>query len=552
MSNYNLNEFNQYEAHETKNTKSISKPLLYEHNIYEAISNNNSVKFVEILPESLDKGSTYISNNASTSKISDADNFLEHMQIIKQTVIDMLIISTDEFLTDIIYKQNYIPNDQQCRFQMGYKQNLNKRIESGLNPPTRFLHQKCRSCDAMDLLISLDDVKSNIPFYPNYGKMKNMELILFKNNNVYPSIIKVKSMNKLINKIIKQNDLAVVCQPSLHLLSNTKYYSLDGFTNYILTNWYIDYLLSSRNYSIVRRLYYPFICSNNGYMLMESKKYKTLQNYEITHVRQTWGILFQLFSTLHQLKDNQLSFQEINDQTFLLENIKCNYKYDEVNVMDDVTLIINDFKNISININDNSNKKYYRLYRGRKVADEYYTRINRKIIRWDLRYSLADKPGKEPYSWVTYQIAPYNKNIHDYGLLTSDNPENMKNNDIDAFVHVNKMGIPMYQGSFDAYRILLLLCSNNGFYYSLMNEKNLNILWRSLWTPLEYELINKRITDHSKYKDMKYPFTQMLLGFNLRCNLISHVWNQLKYYAHSNHELTKEIYINTDNIIQSP
>lgn len=490
-----------------------------------------------------------------SGKIIDADNFFKHMANLQNKVTTSLISSDrEDFLDSIWNTKSYLPIDLLCRVRMGYTSNIKDRLESGINPTMNDLYRICRACDAMGLLSMLGNISTGEPFYPNYGKMNNIRLVLKKYDNTSPSVVENKSVGDIIHRIVNENKLAAGCQPSLPLLSKTKYYALDEFTNSLLTNWYISYLLSSRSVNAVRKLYYPFICSRHGYMLMESKNYVNLTDYKITHVYQTWGLLFQLFSILDQLKHNQLSFQEITETTFVLENSKCSYTYDEVDIVDDITFQMNDFRNVAINVGSNNQNKtdQIRLYRCNSVTDSYYNRISRRVINWSRHYSLANKPGERPYSWITYCIAPPEKYIHDYGLLTPKRPLINTDRDLEAFLHANRIGIPMYQGSFDGYRIILLLCSNEGFYHSLMSNKELNILWRSFWTPLEYEIINKRIQAYHEYGEQKYPYTRMLLGLNLRCNLISHIWTQLKHYAKSKHQSTHEIIVNTDAIIQSP
>jgi hypothetical protein len=198
------------------------------------------------------------------------------------------------------------------------------------------------------------------------------------------------------------------------------------------------------------------------------------------------------------------------------------------------------------------------------ASDEYYSKISNRVVSWSRHYSLADFPGKRPASWITYSISTLDKDINDYGLLIASEPRRKTSADLEAVLHANRMGIPMYQGSFDAYRIMLLFCRNEGFYHSLIRNPELNILWRSFWSPLEYEIINQRIRYHDEEPNSsksesptlkqveKYHYTRMLLGLNLRCNIISHVWDQLKHYAQTDHRPTRSIKVNTDVIIQSP
>jgi len=515
------------------------------------LSGNNlsttSMSFVPILV-------TPIRSRSKLVRYKNSDDFFTRIDEVRQSAIDDLINNPNDFMKSLISTKavNLIPRDLQCKYKMGDIWNINERLSKEFTDPGIDLYQICRSCDAMDLLSKPIDMLNGVPFYPSTGQWSNNCLVLSTQSN-YCDIERVVGLGDIIKDIIKEDPLASSCQPSLPILSRTIYYSLDSLTNTILTNWYISRLLSSRKINPVRHIYYGFICGDRGHILMESKKYIDLLSYEITHVYQTWGLLFQLFSILHELRDHQLSFHSINNLTFMLDPKSCEYYYNDVKVEDNVTLIINDFSDLGINVNKGDSP--VRLYRGHKGIDEYYNRVAKKVIIWSRQNGLADRPGAKPESWVTYRIGPENKRYHDYGLLAYDDNRRPKDPELESFLHANRMGIPMYRGSFDAYRLILLLCSNEGFYHSLMRNHRLNALWRSFWSPLEYDIINERIRENHESKSSNqssHPYTSMLTGLNLRCNLISHIWRQLKDYSHTEHESTHNLAVKNDDIIQSP
>jgi hypothetical protein len=501
---------------------------------------------------------------------ADVDEFFDNADLLRKRIIDNLVNDGSETIMNLWNLDSLLMYDPKCRVKMGRKPNLEDRM-NGIQSLTSDMYQQCRGCNNMKLLSELESLHpisgdSNIEiwnvFSPEYGQHKGNQYQIVRYSNVKPSA-KVSDMpNIIIGRILKQEIMAISCQPSLPLLENTEYHSLDAFSTGVLINWYLQYILG--NMPFIRRLVYPFICGSDGYMLMEYKKYMKIDKHEVAHVYQSWNLIMQLFALLHRLKDYNFSFQSITMDTLIVEHSPCEYLYDHVNIGGEVTLKLNQLDDCGINVyyssdtdsqSMNSTYQAIRIYRDRGMLDDFYSQIIQKVITWNRVYELASKPGEEPDSWVVYQIAPPRKAVHDYGLLPSSSmkSEHMggySNDNKNAFLQANRLGIPLYQGSFDAYRLMLLLCENKGFYYSLINDEHLNMLWKSMWTPGNYDTINYRIRRHHESTTLSYPYTNMLLGLDLRCNLISHVWEQLRVSDIPRRNMESKT--NTGDIIQSP
>lgn len=485
--------------------------------------------------------------NVMDEKPIDVDDFFDKAELIQERVTDSLVNSGSEFVLNMWGRQSPLIHDPGCRVNMGRKVSLEDRM-NGATSYTRELYKECQGCNLMKLLVNIDslhpiskhagDVEVWNVFSPEYGSRQKQQYQIVKYCDVKLSAKVSDLPNIIIGKIIQQNNKSVSCQPALPLLKDTEYHSLDRFSSAILINWYIECV--SDDMPFVRHLVYPFICGSDGYMLMSHNDSMKIDKYDINDASQALNLMLQMFSMLHKLKDHEFSFQSITMDTLLIEKARCEYKYDGMPICENFTLKLNRLDDAGINVylremscDCEDEPPPIRIYRNRGMLDEFYSQIIRNVISWDRHYGLASKPGEEPPSWVTYQIAPPERRLHDFGLYgygdrSVDRRSHTEDNK-NAFLHTNRLGIPLYQGSFDAYRLMLLLCENKGFYRLLMEDEKLNILWRSFWTPGNYDAINHRVRQHhASSSSNNYPYTEMLMGLDLRCNLISHVWGQLR------------------------
>ncbi len=505
-------------------------------------------------------------------RIRDVDHLFSYFDKLRQRIVQRLIEQRDDYLKSVWSPDSELIRDQTCRVKVGQNRcSVQDHIKHGIIVPTNNQFYKCRSCNLLEFLALLPEINIGQIFSPKYGINKNKNFVLVKFGKIIIRIAETNIQQSTIKRLIARNELAVACQPQLPILARSKFYGLDKFTNMILINYYLQWLLARQNMTNIRKLYYAFICGKDGYALMEQGNYSSIKKLTVNYFSQAWSILFQLFSLLHYLKPHNISFQVINDETILVENKHCKYYYDGLEVSGEVTLKLNDLTTAGINIqiepehgkkleqSERLEEAKYRILRlDHRVlfTDEFYQKTEQNVIKIDHEYSLAKVPGEKPPFRVIYKIAPPRKNLFDYGKYINDPDYNIhETNDEEAFLYANRLGLPLYQGSFDAYRIMLLMCNNKSFYSALLENDMLNSIWREFWSVSDYEVINNRI--HQTHESgalgkVKYGYSKMLLGLSLRCNIVSDIWRKLKEYARSQHKSTALHKSDTRVVIKSP
>ena len=150
---------------------------------------------------------------------------------------------------------------------------------------------------------------------------------------------------------------------------------------------------------------------------------------------------------------------------------------------------------------------------------------------------LLKKPFKPIINTTT--ITPFSFNRDDREKSTSDETitiyrlmdPNKHFQEAMLFMYLKHLGFPIYQSSFDAYGFMISLMADRAFYDTVISDSSMYLLWRGMWLPEEFEMVQDKIM---KLHESPDPVTRVdkvlrfLAGFGLRCNMIDHGWDMIK------------------------
>jgi hypothetical protein len=224
------------------------------------------------------------------------------------------------------------------------------------------------------------------------------------------------------------------------------------------------------------------------------------------------GIIMQLFVVLHALKSYDFSHGGPSSRSILFKKEICSYLYDGVHVEGPITLKLCDLNHSGITV---CNKRFYNKS---VIADE----------------EMLKKPFRPIIDTVSITPFSFNRNNADQTVtIYRLKDPNQYLQEAMLFMYIKHLGLPIYQSSFDVYGFMISLMADRAFYITVMSDESMYSLWRSMWMPDEFELVQDKIQKIHKYPD---PMTRVdkvlrfLAGFGLRYDMIDHGWNRIKMW----------------------
>jgi hypothetical protein len=245
----------------------------------------------------------------------------------------------------------------------------------------------------------------------------------------------------------------------------------------------------------------------------------------------TKSILLQLVSHLHYLRDYGFSLGGAGLDNLLFDVDPTSYRYDGVSIMSQVTLKFSDLGYASItvlppdlNVNTTRLYNYSETEELRIETNPYRPTVTTARVSCSLdnnRLACAVEQSLGNNTATSYRVYQLNSNTD---LL---------------FTHLQHLGIPLYQSSFDLYVLWSLLMCIPEFYESVMRENSLRRTWEELWLPEEYEDLREEIESYAKPKRRRdgsgcgkcvtrNEMIGILRRFRLRCDATEAAWKMLR------------------------
>ncbi len=457
------------------------------------------------------------------------DNMIEKFNQDRAEVTDLLKNDPTKLIKKLWTNTSPICKDDDCLFNMG--SSLRIHIDDILNfsaqTNTMVNYYVCPQCKNMKRIIDFSVTKNGQPFFIECGERAGSQLVYTRSSikNLY---MVHENMPLTVQKVLASKNIKdlIKCSSSSCLLSDTmknfrkyknmNYLGTDSFTNNLLINWF---LMETKSPNIVENLI-SFICNEEGYSLyeyLELPNINSLQNisdYVMTSKKPSptakaddksplkkevvKGIIVQLFSTLHNLRQYDFSHGNPSSKTIRFTKKPVSYLHDGVHVVSPITLKIIDFSKSGCTINNT------RLYTKSVIVDnELKKRELETFIQTFDREGVTIYKIKDPYKCVKSSL---------------------------MFMYIQHLGIPIYQASFDAYAFMMVLMSERSFYSTLMNDIELEGFFKAMFVcDSDYSKIKNRLMS---VHDLSNGITSkdvlsLLANLNLRCDMIDYGWEQI-------------------------
>jgi hypothetical protein len=470
---------------------------------------------------------------------------LEQFKKDRNYIVNLLDIDINRLIMELWSPTSPICLDNKCLFNMGNslrEKSLEDRIEGNIVVNEGFINfYTCPQCKNMNRLIDYAKTQIGQPFYIECGSSVGQQLVvteteiskLFILKESPPTAVARALKNPYITGLSKCSsgcNEGNVCNVKNY--GNVNYIGSDPYTNNLLINWFLSAKLSELGIPNVIKMHIGFVCNSNGYSLYEYPdigRLRHLQEYpeylenkerpsptakadDKVPISKTVVkcIIMQLFAVLHSMRKYDFSHGGPSSRSVLFKKEPCNYIYDGVHVQGPLTLKLCDLYQSGITIGNS------RLYNKSVIAEE-------ELLKKPFQ-PIIDTVSVTPFSYDR------NKEASKITIYRLRDPS-IHIQETLLFMYIKHLGLPIYQSSFDAYGFMITLMADRSFYTAVMNEDFMYLLWRGMWLPEEFEIVQDKI---QKLHNSPDPVTRVdkvlrfLAGFGLRCDMIEHGWNMIK------------------------
>lgn len=492
---------------------------------------------------------TYITDINYCEITRNIDNMLEQFEKDRNHIVHLIDNNINQLIVDIWSPLSPVCIDNKCLFNMGktlQAQSLEERIEGNIAVNEGVVNfYTCPQCKNIKRLIDFGRTKIGDAFHIECGSSAGQQLImaeatiskLFILRESPPDAVARALENPYITNLNKCSagcNLAGSDTCMVKDYQTMDYIGTDPYTNNLFINWYLNAKLQELGIPNIIKMHIGFVCSQNGYSLYEYPDIGRLRHLQehpefLVHTDKpsptakaddkvpiskdtARGIVMQLFAVLHALRPYDFSHGGPSSRSILFKRDSCSYLYDGVHVEGPLTVKICDLYHAGITVGNR------RLYNKSVIADE---ELRTKPFR-----PIIDTVTITPFSFD--RSAPAN----DITIYRLKDP-NQHFQEAILFMYIKHLGLPIYQSSFDAYGFMVSLMADRSFYLTVMNDESMYMLWRQMWLPEEFDLVQDKIQGLHASAD---PVTRVdkifrfLAGFGLRCDMIEHGWNMIKIW----------------------
>ncbi len=474
----------------------------------------------------------------------NVDNMIKQFKEDRKYVISLIDNNINKLITILWTHKSPIFIDNKCIFNMGQTQKhytLEERIEGNTVINEGILNYYiCSQCKNMERLIDFSKTNIGEPFLIEYGSSIGEQLVITETfiNKLYaikespPKTVSIILTSPIYNDLNRCSSGCNDSGCSIKNYNTMDYLGMDSYTNNMLINWYLNEKLLSMNIPNIINMHIGFVCSGKGYSMYEyptigrirhlqeypeflEQKNKQNQNFGIDDkvpiAREVAkGIISQLFACLHALRSFDFSHGGPSSRSILFKNVPCSYMYDGIHVDCPITAKICDLHHAGITVGNT------RLYSKSIIADD----------------EILKKSFKPIINTVTIKPFSFDKKNTNITIYRLKDPNKYFKEAI-LFMYIKHLGLPIYQSSFDLYGFMVSLMADRSFYGAVMAEESMYLLWRRMWLPEEFDMVQQKI---QKLHNSSDPATRVdkilrfLSGFGLRCDIIDYGWDMIKQW----------------------
>ena len=375
-----------------------------------------------------------------------------------------------------------IVTDRECQVNLGlYIQNMSQKSNN-----------ICQSCEEISLLTdTLDESIINIPFDIKYGERIGDLLIVETEKDVITKLQYQKNIDSNLEYLFKYFTEFQACDSALSL--ETEFLAVDKFTNKLLINYILQDIIPENLVKIKK----GYICGKDGFILSEEpiigdisgifeySEYFTQKYLKSEIVR---SIIIQLCQILEKLKP----------YNFCHNNGVIDSLYFDESDNGDISLKLRGLDYSSVNLENLRiyNKNTFSLL---YIKNEPYLpdiKINQSVYQCD-------------------------NNVNTYKFQTQSAKQ---------ILQLRRLGIPIFNTSFDLYCFIISLCLQPEFYQGIMNDSDLGKLFESIWTVKDYVIVTERLKEKhliGEYNLDIIGVIEILSGLTLRCGFLEYLSQRL-------------------------
>lgn len=412
------------------------------------------------------------------------NKFKDHLNVIT----NLMINDPQQLINTIWTHDSPIAIDVNCKCLMG--------------EGDRRSHFQCSQCKNIGRI--KDFRKKESTFKIQCG-IKNGETLMIISHEIPKLFINIDNgITEKARAYIIQHIEAITCGTNIN--NQTLFISSDKFTNRILIMSMISKIFKEKKLPHLLNLHTAFICGNKGYSLMDHPCIGSLRDlHKISEYHSkpenmcaplncniSRSIIYQLIITLKELSYYNFNHGNPSIESLTFEKEKVSYKYDNVNIENQISVKLINFWNASATFN---NIHYF----SKDIKSEIYVECNVFIPEFE--------------------------------TLNNNQYYRLDKNNIDIYLAMNRTGIPIYSGSLDLYCFITSLMCDKSFYLSASKDEKIIKIWSAMWLPDDYNKINKLVLERH-YCDIPInnfeSTVDIIKGSWLRCDIISYLWNIIK------------------------
>lgn len=372
--------------------------------------------------------------------------------------------------------------DKNCKCQMGvYDSHLTLKSSN-----------MCSQCFDFSLLVELSDYQIGTAFRIQCGKYEGKLLVAEIDESVNPKIMYSSHIKSNLEYLFNYFTSFKACDSTLDW--NTEWLALDNFSNKILCNIVLQNIISNK----IVTLQTAFICAKDGYImydepnigffdgLYEFSDFFVNKNFKPKIVR---DILIQICEILETLKAHNFCH---NNGT--INSLRFDLKDESINVL------LSDFEYSAINFGNlriyGTNKRSELYVKNEPFIPDIKIKDHTETCNPEATYKFNTESGKQ-------------------------------------IINLRRLGIPIYNTSFDLYSFLISLCAQTPFYNTIILDSKLHKIWQSIWTDNDLKIINYRLSELHKNNIIDVEIekiTEILSSLTLKCDFLSFLSTSLKEF----------------------
>lgn len=389
----------------------------------------------------------------------------------------------------------------------------------------------CVGCEILRRISKGTKTPEDGILYIETGKYLGSKYFITNVENFFTSYLLDKTSKKMNDRLSLNIDLK--------MKEEINYYStLSPITNYVCICSFIHNKLSKNHFPTIPLFEWAYQCNKNTIIienypnlgvgtlgdLLLKPEFNNLQVSPTAKKNQTLSlkynlvisILKQLVSTLHFLNTYRFSHGSPCLKYLAFSYKPTHYKYEGFDIISPITVNLIPSYNASINIEKTiriNNKSYLEIY------TEHFSPLEK------VEYFVGHKNSID-YQ-VPLTIIPMMKEL-DENLILGYVIGNKKNSFLELKI---KRGIDFFK-SFDFYMFICSLLTEEAFFSTFIEHKELSSIWYNLWKSSEYEKIseilkgfrNRETTENVSFEEL-YEFVSQL---TLREDGIDYFWDSIK------------------------